>query len=80
MLREARELANFGTRSTYHYNQDRQNNRNTLNINNLAHTVLRVGLGLGLGVKALLLTGCCRDGEKHCLPSLVGDSDSDPLP
>ena len=46
----------------------------------LAQTVFRVGLGLGLGVKALLLTGCCRDGEKHCLPSRVGDNDTGPLP
>jgi len=44
----------------------------------LAQTVFRVGLGLGVGEKALFLIGCCRDGEKHCLPTRVGDSD--PLP
>jgi len=44
----------------------------------LAQTVFRVGLGLGLGVKALFLIGCCREGEKHCLPTRVGDSE--PLP
>lgn len=25
-----------------------------------------VGLGLGLGVNELLLTGICMEGEKHC--------------
>ena len=35
----------------------------------------RVGLGLGLGVKELVLIDCCKDGEKHCLPTRVGDSE-----
>lgn len=35
--------------------------------------VFLVGLGLGLGVKVLDLIWACIDGEKHCLPTLVGD-------
>lgn len=30
------------------------------------HLKRRVGLGIGLGVRPLLLTKICRDGEKHC--------------
>lgn len=36
--------------------------------------LFRVGLGLGLGVKELFLTGACMEGEKHCFPVLFGDS------
>lgn len=39
----------------------------------------RVGLGMGLGVKPLLLTRICRDGEKHCFLSIprVGEGAGD---
>jgi hypothetical protein len=33
----------------------------------------RVGLGLGLGVNELERIDCCNDGEKHCLPTRVGE-------
>lgn len=35
--------------------------------------VFLVGLGLGLGLNELFLTGACIDGEKHCFPVLFGD-------
>lgn len=31
-----------------------------------AHLKRRVGLGIGLGVRPLLLTRICSEGEKHC--------------
>jgi len=35
-----------------------------------------VGLGDGEGVKVVLLTGICIDGEKHCFaPEHVGEGD-----
>lgn len=32
----------------------------------VAHLNRRVGLGMGLGVRPLLLTRICSEGEKHC--------------
>lgn len=32
----------------------------------VAHLNRRVGLGIGLGVRPLLLTRICSEGEKHC--------------
>lgn len=37
--------------------------------------LLRVGLGLGLGVKVVFFTGARIEGEKHCFMLRVGEGE-----